>query len=203
MRKRRLSTHTDEPWSTPSRASETSTMATNGRVLVLNQNYEPLNVTSWQRAVTLLYLGKATTVQPDGKVLHSCTKSLRMPSVVRLNYHVRRPLPEVKISRSSIMARDGYTCQYCGKKAKNLTLDHIIPKERGGGHTWENLVACCIECNNKKGNKTLEDAEMTLARPPRRPRFIPYLSYATFTDALRHQEWRDYLEPFAPHLISD
>jgi 5-methylcytosine-specific restriction endonuclease McrA len=178
-------------------------MKTDGRVLVLNQNYEPLNVTSWQRAVSLLFLGKAIPVQHDGKLLRSATTQLRLPTVVRLNYHVRRPLPEVKISRSSIMARDAHTCQYCGKKAKNLTLDHVVPKERGGGHTWENLVACCIECNNKKGNQTVEAAGLALARQPRRPRFIPYLSYATFTAALKHDEWRDYLEPFAPHLITD
>jgi 5-methylcytosine-specific restriction endonuclease McrA len=178
-------------------------MKPNGNVLVLNENFEPLNVTSWQRAVSLLFLGKATAVQHDGRTLHSPNTELVMPSVVRLNYHVKRPLPEVKISRSAIMARDGYTCQYCGKKGKDLTLDHVIPRERGGGHTWENLVASCIECNNKKGNRSLADAGLVLARPPRRPRFIPYLSYATFTAALKHEEWRDYLEPFAPHLITD
>lgn len=178
-------------------------MESSGRVLVLNQNYEPLNVTSWQRAVNLICLGKAHVLEHDGRVIHSAALEMRLPAVVRLSYQVRRPLPEVRISRQSIMARDGYTCQYCGKKGKDLTLDHIQPKERGGTHTWENLVACCSECNNKKGNLTPHDAGLSLRSQPRRPRFIPYLSYATFTSAMRHQIWRDYLEPFAPHLMAD
>jgi 5-methylcytosine-specific restriction endonuclease McrA len=178
-------------------------MDSDGRVLVLNQNYEPLNVTSWQRAVSLICLGKAQVLEHDGRVVHSACLQMRVPAVVRLSYQVRRPLPEVRISRQSIMARDAYTCQYCGRKGKDLTLDHVLPKERGGAHTWENLVACCTECNNKKGNLTPHDAGLTLRVQPRRPRFIPYLSYATFTSAMRRQVWRDYLEPFAPHLMVD
>jgi len=173
-----------------------------GRVLVLNQNFEPLNVCSWQRAIALICVGKAIAIEHDGRMLRAATTQMRLPTVVRLNYHVRRPLPEIKISRSSIMARDAYTCQYCGKHGKDLTLDHIQPKERGGGHTWENLVACCTTCNNKKGNRAPHEVGMALRTQPRRPRFIPYLSYATFTAALKHAKWRDYLEPFAPHLLA-
>jgi len=173
------------------------------RVLVLNQNYEPLNVCSWQRAVTLLFLGKASVLAQDSRDLHSASATIRLPTVVRLNYHVRRPLPEVKISRSSIMARDAYTCQYCGKKGRNLTLDHVLPKDRKGRHTWANLVACCTECNNKKGNQTPREAGMKLLKKPARPRFIPFLSYSTFRAAVKRPEWRDYLEPFAPHLMPD
>jgi len=173
-----------------------------GRVLVLNQNFEPLNVCSWQRAIALICVGKAIAIEHDGRMLRAATTQMRLPTVVRLNYHVRRPLPEIKISRSSIMARDAYTCQYCGKHGKDLTLDHIQPKERGGGHTWENLVACCTTCNNKKGNRAPHEVGMALRTQPRRPRFIPYLSYATFTAALKHAKWRDYLEPFAPHLAT-
>ena len=175
----------------------------NGRVLVLNQNYEPLNVCSWQRAVTLVFLGKAIAVEHDGHVLHSPTMTMRMPTVVRLSYHVKRPLPEIRISRSSIMARDSYTCQYCGAKSKHLTLDHILPRDRGGRHIWANIVACCTTCNNKKGNRTPREAGMKLRAEPKRPRFIPFLNYPTFTAAIQHPEWRDYLEPFAPHLIKD
>lgn len=180
-----------------------TTMDIATRVLVLNQNYEPLNITSWQRAIALVYLGKAIPVEYNGEMLRSAHAQMRLPTVVRLSYHVRRPLPEVRMSRSSIMARDGYTCQYCGAKGKNLTLDHVTPRERGGQHTWENLVACCTACNNKKGNRTPQEAGMTLLSQPRRPRFIPYLSYATFTAALKHRVWREYLEPFAPHLVSE
>lgn len=172
-----------------------------GEVLVLNQNYEPLNICRWQRAVTMLYLGKALPLAHDSREIHSPTTSIRLPTVVRLSEHVKRPLPQVKLSRSSVMARDDHTCQYCGKRTKPLTVDHVIPKERGGKHTWDNVVACCVRCNGKKGNRTPREAGMTLVRPPARPRFIPYLSYSTFTWALRNEAWRDYLEPFAPHLV--
>ena len=175
----------------------------NGRVLIVNQNYEPLNVCSWQRAVCMIFVGKAVAVERDSKMLRSPTMEMPLPSVVRLNYHVKRPLPEVKISRGSIMARDGYACQYCARKSKHLTLDHVLPRERGGGLTWDNLGACCTDCNNKKGNRTPREAGLRLHAQPRRPRFIPFLSFATFTAAMKHPEWRDYLEPFAPHLIKD
>ncbi|NSW58469.1 MAG: HNH endonuclease [Armatimonadetes bacterium] len=174
-----------------------------GRVLVLNQNYEPLNVCTWQRAVALLFLDKAVAIEHDGKILRASNTAVRLPTVVRLNYLVKRPLPEVRISRSSIMARDANTCQYCGAKSKTLTLDHVLPKDRGGAHTWENVVACCTECNNKKGNRTPSEAGMKLRKRPGRPRFIPYLNYPTFRAAVKRPEWRDYLEPFAPHLFKE
>jgi len=174
-----------------------------GRVLVLNQNYEPLNVCSWQRAISLVCLGKAIPVEYDSRTIHSPTTHMRLPSVVRLSALVRRPLPELKISRRAILTRDKHTCQYCGKQTRTLTLDHIIPREHGGKDTWENLVACCVRCNNLKGNKTPTEAGMTLRKHAARPRFIPYLSFATFAVAINDEIWRDYLEPFAPHLIAE
>lgn len=172
-----------------------------GQVLVLNQNYEPLNVTTWRRAITLVVLGKATVVEEDSQYITTPTRVFRMPSVVRLSYLVRRPLPELRLSRRAILVRDNYTCQYCGKQARDLTIDHVIPRERGGAHTWDNLVACCQRCNLKKGNRTPQQAGMKLLRKPQRPRFIPYLSYSTFRAALQNRQWRDYLEPFAPQLL--
>lgn len=176
---------------------------TNSRVLVLNQNYEPLNVCRWQRAVTLVFLDKAIVVESDSKTLHSPTITMPMPSVVRLVRYIKRPLPKIKLSRQSLMERDSYTCQYCGKQSKHLTVDHIVPRERGGRHTWSNLVACCVDCNVRKGNRTARQAEMKLLKDPQRPRFIPYLSFATMRRALTNEVWRDYLEPFAPHLAPD
>ena len=174
-----------------------------GQVLVLNQNYEPLNVTNWRRAMVLLVTGKAIVLEEDSEYITTPTQRIRMPSVVRLRYLVRRPLPELKLSRRGILTRDNYTCQYCGKQSRALTIDHVIPRERGGKHTWDNLVACCAECNHKKGNRTPEEAGMKLRRKPERPRFIPYLSYSTFRAAIKNPQWRDYLEPFAPHLLAD
>lgn len=174
-----------------------------GQVLVLNQNYEPLNVCSWQRAVTLLCLGKATALEHDEHlILHTPTQEMPRPTVVRLSYLIRRPIPELKLSRRAVLARDGNTCQYCGHTSRELTIDHVVPREHGGPSSWDNLVACCLRCNNKKANRTPREANMELLNKPRRPRFIPYLSFATFTTAASNPCWRDYLEPFAPHLVA-
>lgn len=173
-----------------------------GQVLVLNQNYEPLNVCSWQRALSLLCLGKAVVLEEDSQLIHTPTYTMTKPTVVRLSYLIRRPLPEMKLTRRAILARDRHTCQYCGHTARDLTIDHIIPRHRGGPGTWDNLVACCLHCNNRKANRTPREANMELLSNPRRPRFIPYLSFATFTQAATNPRWRDYLEPFAPHLVS-
>jgi 5-methylcytosine-specific restriction endonuclease McrA len=172
-----------------------------GHVLVLNQNYEPLNVCSWQRAVAMLCVGKAVALEYENRMLHSPTTQMRFPSVVRLSTQVRRPLPELKISRRAILARDKHTCQYCGHQSRTLTIDHIVPRERGGKNTWDNLVACCAKCNNEKGNKTPTEAGLALAMTVGKPRYIPYLSYPTFAIAARNRVWRDYLEPFAPHMM--
>lgn len=174
-----------------------------GRVLVLNQNYEPLHICDWQRAVTLVYTGKAHAVENNGKLLRSPTTEIRLPSVVRLRDYISRPLPTVKLSRRAILARDDHRCQYCGSHERDLTIDHVIPRERGGPHTWENLATSCRRCNNKKGSRTPREAGMKLFSRPRRPRFIPYLNFATFRAALRNEAWRDYLEPFAPQLLDD
>ncbi len=176
-------------------------MSLSAQVLVLNQNYEPLSVCGWQRAVSMVYVGKAVVVEEDSKVLHSPSTEMKLPTVVRLSYHVNRPMPKLKLSRQNLLARDRYTCQYCGRRSKRLTIDHVMPKDRGGTSSWENLVACCADCNNKKGNRTPREAGMHLIRRPRRPKFIPYLSYAVFTAAVKNPEWRYYLEPFAPHLV--
>jgi 5-methylcytosine-specific restriction endonuclease McrA len=174
-----------------------------GQVLVLNQNYEPLNVCGWQHAVSMVYIGKAVVVEADAKVLHSPTTEMRLPSVVRLAYHIKRPMPKLKLSRQNLLARDRHTCQYCGARSKNLTIDHVIPRDRGGTHSWTNLVTCCMKCNNKKRNRTPREAGMRVLRRPVRPKFIPYLSFATFTRGLKRRSWRGYLEPFAPHLVGN
>lgn len=174
-----------------------------GQVLVLNQNYEPLNICGWQRAATLIYLGKAMMVEHDSQVLHSPSVTMQMPSVIRIARYIKRPLPKVKLSRQNLLARDRHTCQYCGKKSKHLTVDHVIPRERGGTYGWQNLVVCCMECNNRKRNRTPQEAGMSLIRRPSQPRLIPYLSFATMRQALHNEVWRDYLEPFAPHLLPD
>jgi 5-methylcytosine-specific restriction endonuclease McrA len=170
-------------------------------VLVLNSDYEPLNVCNMRRAIVLLYLGKADILHTqeliDAPVIVDQEgRELPAPSVVRLRYHVKRPLPELKLSRRSIFARDNYTCQYCGVQSRDLTIDHIMPKRHGGGLQWENLVACCRRCNTRKGDKLLQHTGMKLARPPRRPRYVPYISLTKYINGTKNDVWRDYLPVF-------
>jgi len=165
-------------------------------VLVLNQNYQPLNITNVRRAIALLCLGKAETIQTDSKHFRAERMTLPMPTVVRLSRYVRRPMPALHVTRKSIFARDGHTCQYCGAQKVALTLDHVIPKDKGGRTDWDNLVCCCTKCNNKKGNRTPHEADMSLLRRPRRPKFIPYISYTKFLAALKNPHWKQYLSPY-------
>lgn len=170
-------------------------------VLVLNSDYEPLNVCNLRRAVVLLYLGKADILHAhDGqdapRLATGIGGALPAPSVLRLRYHVKRPLPDLKLSRRSIFARDNYTCQYCGVQSRDLTIDHIVPKRHGGGMQWENLVACCRRCNTRKGDKMLPQSGMKLARRPKRPRYVPYISLTKYINGTKNEVWRDYLPIF-------
>lgn len=170
----------------------------NQEVLVLNSDYEPLNVCHVHRAIVLVYLGKADVLHADGstRTLDSAA-GFDTPTVVKLRAHVKRPLPELKLSRRTVFARDNYVCQYCGATAKDLTIDHVIPKHHGGRSTWENLVCCCRKCNMKKSDKLLPQVNMKLARPPRRPRYVPYISLTKYLLGRKNEVWRNYLPVFA------
>ena len=165
-------------------------------VLVLNHNYQPLNITSVRRAILLICGGKAHTLETDSRVFHSELLTIKAPTVVRLNYYVRRPLPVLRANRKSIFARDRHACQYCGSKGVTLTLDHVIPKEKGGVSDWENLVCCCTKCNNIKANRTPEEAGLKLIHQPRRPKYIPYINYTRFLSAVQDYGWQPYLAPY-------
>jgi 5-methylcytosine-specific restriction endonuclease McrA len=145
-------------------------------VLVLNFTYEALNVTSFQRAVKLLFAGKAEAVHNQERVLSSTSFEMRMPSIIRMLYYIRRPLQKVALTKKNVLIRDDYTCQYCGMHGERLmTVDHVIPKSRGGPSTWENLVCSCMRCNNRKNNRTPQEANLTLRRKPRQPKYIPWI----------------------------
>ncbi len=172
-------------------------LETDRQVLVLNNDYEPLNVCNVRRAVVLVLLGKAEVLHADGIALHTADKVIQVPSVVKLRYHVKRPLPELKLTRRTIFARDDYTCQYCGYRGKDLTVDHVIPRRLGGSDDWENLVTCCRKCNLKKGDKPLHQTGMTLLRQPRRPRYVPYISLSKYIEGTKNEVWRNYLPFFS------
>ena len=146
-----------------------------GHVLVLNGDYRALSVCSVERAVTLLWLGKVELVAADaGRRLHSANATHPWPSVIRLREYVRTPYRKVLLTRRNVFRRDEHRCQYCGEH-EGLTLDHVVPKSRGGPDTWENLVAACVPCNNRKGGRTPAEAGMPLARPPFRPSHVMYM----------------------------
>jgi len=142
--------------------------ALNRLVLVLNASYEPVTICSTRRAITLVLKGAAVVEETSGYTLKTAKITLPVPSVVRLRVYRKVPRLKRSVSRKGIVLRDSCTCQYCNKKfeSRDLTLDHVIPKSRGGEPTWENLVASCFRCNNKKGNRTPQEAGMTLLRPP-------------------------------------
>ncbi|RYG46596.1 HNH endonuclease [bacterium] len=165
-------------------------------VLVLNSNYEPLNVCSLRRAIGLMVLGKADVLEHREDPLRTALGTVRAPSVMRMRYQVKRPMPQLRLSRHSVLARDNHTCQYCGIKAKDMTIDHVVPRWCGGPSTWDNLVACCRKCNLKKADKTPQQAHMKLARKPKRPHFVPYLSLPLYLKAQNREEWRDFLPYF-------
>ncbi len=160
-------------------------------VLVLNQSYEPLTICRARRAVVLMYQGKAEMLENGVGFIHTVRETLPLPSVIRLAYMIRRPYRERKLSRFEVFNRDHYTCQYCGKETRQLTLDHIIPRYRGGQHTWENVVSACVPCNRRKAGRTPQEARMKLIHPPSRPRgntfFIPGQYHQT------KNEWQKYL----------
>jgi 5-methylcytosine-specific restriction endonuclease McrA len=146
----------------------------NGSVLVLNASYEYLNVTSLRRAIKLLYKEKAEMLEiVVGESLASAGRNHDLPSVIRMNYYIRRPFCEVPLSRRNILERDSHICQYCG--CHGDTIDHILPRSRGGGDSWTNCVCACAPCNRMKKNMTPEEAEMELLEQPRRPSAIPWL----------------------------
>ena len=166
-------------------------------VLVLNADYEPLNVCNIRRALVMVYLGKAEVLHGRGTHIASVEVSLESPSVVKLRNHVRRPLPVLKLSRRTVFARDDYQCQYCGLTSKDLTIDHVVPKRHGGPTVWDNLVTACRRCNMKKSDKLLQNTSMKLMRPPRRPKYIPYISLTKYLVGRKNDVWRDYLPVFS------
>lgn len=161
------------------------------KVLVLNQSYEPLCISNVRRAVVLLYLGKAEVIEPlDHQFLRSMRLRLPVPSIVRLLLYKRVPTRKVVLSRKNILVRDNFQCQYCGRKNIPLTVDHVVPRVKGGKIKWENLVCACVFCNNKKGNRRPAEAGMNLRRIPRIPDYISFLSF--LVDKV-HEKWKPYL----------
>ncbi len=185
-------------------------------VLVLNRLWQAVHVTSAKRAFSLLYQGQAQVVQsdednnfnthdfaswhevsqrePEDEMVQTISFRIRIPRIIVLLVFDRLPKKEVKFTRHNIFERDRNTCQYCGKKfdRKELNLDHVLPRDKGGETTWENIVCSCIPCNTKKGNKLPEQAGMRLIKQPQKPRWRPFINF-TF-GAHHHESWRHFID---------
>jgi 5-methylcytosine-specific restriction endonuclease McrA len=187
----------------------------NENVLVLNRLWQAINVCTVQRAFALLYMGHAEVVlETDGTfrtfdfgewrdfsqfhngddVVHTVSFKIRIPRVILLLFFDRLPHKEVKFTRHNIFERDHNTCQYCGKRCdrRELNLDHVIPRDRGGTTTWENVVCACIACNTRKANRTPAEAGMRLIRKPKRPKWRPFVNVTI--SAIAHDSWKHFLD---------
>ena len=169
--------------------------------LVLNPGYEPVARVPWQRAITLLFLGKVEVVEEYAdREVRSVTFVVKMPSIVRLLRALRRARKAVKFSRENVYARDHGRCQYCGARVRRdeITYDHVVPRALGGKTTWENIVTACVACNQKKGGKTPEQAGMTLRCPPVKPKKLPEVFRITLTFTQGMPEgWRAFLTSYS------
>ena len=161
------------------------------QVLVLNASYEPLNVTTVRRAHVLVFKGKAEVIEHLRHPLRSATDTYPWPHVIRLVTYVSVPRTvQRKISRRALFARDGWRCVYCGTRGGRLTLDHVVPRSRGGDSVWENVVTSCAPCNLRKGNRLPEEVSMELRAAPRPPAPVLFISLATPTIP---RGWQPYL----------
>jgi 5-methylcytosine-specific restriction endonuclease McrA len=187
----------------------------NQPVLVLNRLWQAVSVCSAKRALSLLYLGHAEVVNnsdggyatldfmewsdfsrhaSDAECFHTINFKIRVPQIIVLILFDKMPRKEVKLTRNNIFERDGYTCQYCGKKfeRKDLNIDHVIPRARGGRTTWENVVASCVPCNTRKSNHLAPEIGMQLLRKPKKPKLRTYLSISVSNAP--HPSWRHFLD---------
>ncbi len=164
----------------------------NEPVLILNANFEPLHICSTKRALALVLSGKAEIILNGRGVIRSSAAEFEVPSVIRLDSMIRRPRPRISLSKREVLRRDNYTCQYCGRKMRHLTIDHVIPRHRGGPHTWQNLVAACTTCNRRKGGDLAQDAGMLLRRQPFEPR--PTAVYRFSHHLQKYSEWAQFIE---------
>ncbi len=167
----------------------------NRAVLVLNANYTPMTVCTAKRAICMGYLNKIDVLVNYNIKIHSPSVSQFLPSVIKIRNYVRYDNLSIELNRKNIISRDGYICQYCSATKISLTIDHILPKGKGGDDSWENLVTACKPCNQKKGNNTPEEAGMNLKRIPKRPNRFHY--FQRFVKD-QQKDWRPYLfmEPF-------
>ena len=161
-------------------------------VLVLNANFEPINVCTTRRAVGLIMGGKAAMVANGRGYIHTIKELIPRPSVIRLEIQIHRPRPRVKLTRREVFRRDNYTCQYCGRRDGALTVDHVLPRHQGGLHIWTNVAAACPSGNHHKGGRRPEEAHMKLTHIPNEP--PASASYLFGRHIIENEEWFEYIK---------
>ena len=161
------------------------------KVLVLNQSYEPLMVIGAKRAICLLLTDRSECIQNYDDIIRAQSFTMNLPSVIRINRYVKFFRSNTILNRINILIRDDYTCQYCSKKTNNMTIDHVIPKNKGGQDTWDNLVAACVKCNTKKSDLLLSKIEMYLLKKPKKPNYLFYFKQYITKDV--EETWKNYL----------
>ena len=166
-------------------------------VLLLNASVEPLRVIPLRRAIGLILAGKAETIAEGEGRIRSATSSLAMPAVVRLNYMVRVPfIATAPLTRQAVLVRDGRRCQFLHCNRAGSTIDHVVPKSRGGRHAWTNVVAACLRCNLFKGNRTVEETRLRLIREPVHPQFL------FSVHLMRHPHATSFLDSWRKYLVA-
>ncbi len=182
-------------------------MESDQSVLLLNTTFEPLTVVNPRRALKLLFSKKAHSVEEGISFISTVRAKVRLPSVIQIAYYVRKPYIAPKFSKKAVFIRDNFHCQYCGKHTPKPTIDHIIPKSKGGKTNWFNVVTACHSCNNKKGDRPLKEAGMRLMKEPHEPKFLVYSNVISPTRVKRwekyfHPELRDYDREFVSTAIN-
>ncbi len=162
-----------------------------GQVLVLNASYEPLNITTWRRAMVMMLKGKAESLEEDSS--RKIRPDTMLPTVIRLRQFVRVPFKELPLTRKNIFHRDRHSCQYCGYKGQKLSIDHVNPKSRGGTDSWENVTTACLPCNVLKGNRTPQEANMPLRKKHRGPLSSLNFEANQQINSGKHKEWSKYI----------
>lgn len=165
------------------------------KILVLNYTYEPLQFCNAKRAIVMVLTGRAEQLDHDGYIVRTPSTSIQLPSVIRVLKIVKRTHRKgIAFSKKNILRRDNYTCQYCGESNSSLTVDHIMPKSRGGKTTWTNVVVACKPCNLKKGNYTLTELNMRLPIKPYKPDFQSHpFTIPSGPNTYHMESWRKYL----------
>ena len=171
--------------------------------LVLNGDYSPLNICTTLRAVKMVFSGRAEVIEGQEGALRTVTAVYPVPTVIRISHRVPMPKVRVRLSRKAVLSRDRYICQYCGTAGPRMTVDHLIPKNKGGKFTWENLICACPRCNSRKGDHTPAEVGMKVRAKPREPGYFT-LSFLYHTQR-KHPDssWGKYLPPGLWRLAAD